>query len=136
MRPCRSAAIIQPPRPQTLILIVALLASRLSRHTPAAIDLTPGEGRTGGALAARGDLDQAIVAPDLADQFVVSPGIGWDGDGLRHGSARLGQEQAEGNDPGLHEDCFRRRTPAPPPFSGMNSTPAASRAARMWIGME
>ncbi|MDT8352206.1 helix-turn-helix domain-containing protein, partial [Roseomonas mucosa] len=27
-----SAAIIQPPRPQTLILIVALLASRLSRH--------------------------------------------------------------------------------------------------------
>jgi len=30
---CRAATIIHPPRPQTLILIVARLASRLSRYT-------------------------------------------------------------------------------------------------------
>jgi hypothetical protein len=30
-----------------------------------------------------------------------------------------------------HGSDFRNRTPAPPPFSGMNSMPAASRAARM-----
>ncbi|MCB4825507.1 hypothetical protein, partial [Roseicella aerolata] len=35
---CRAATIIQPPRPQTLILIVALLASRSSRHNHALSD--------------------------------------------------------------------------------------------------
>jgi hypothetical protein len=34
--------------------------------------------------------------------------------------------------PGQGVSCpFLNRTPTPPPFSGMNSTPAASRAERM-----
>ncbi len=103
--------------------------SRIYQIVMGLVALTGGEDLTGtliGSLAALQpaiDRAHATFAPmfeDYAPRFAKEDVIYTVASGASYGAARTLPSQV----PSL------RRTPGPPPFAGMNSTPAASRAAR------